>query len=76
MPYTKCQIICPGIFTLIFLSIIFVISIVGISTKFKADKYYNEVACAAGVILDNFIYGNVSLTTPNTYFMGMRNIDT
>jgi hypothetical protein len=68
--------IWPAIFTLIFLTIIFVTSIVGISSKFKADKNYNEVACAAGVILDDFIYGNVSLTTPKTYFKGVRNIDT
>jgi hypothetical protein len=68
--------IWPAIFTLTFLTIIFVTSIVGISSKFKADKNYNEVACAAGVIFDDFIYGNVSLTTPKTYFKGVRNIDT
>jgi hypothetical protein len=68
--------IWPAIFTLILLVTILVTSIVGISSKFKTDKNYNEVACATGVIFDNLIYGNVSLTTPTTYFKGLRNLDT
>lgn len=66
----------PAIFTIILLVTILVTSIVGISSKFKADKNYNEVACATGVIFDDLIYGNISLTTPKTYFKGVRNLDT
>ena len=58
------------------LLVILVTSIVGIASRFKAQRNYEEVACSTGVVLDDVINGNVSFTDPEVYFTGVRTLDT
>ncbi len=76
MPYSECDLKWPAVVAIILLLIVFVCSIIGIASKYKAKSEYEDFACASGVVLDDLANGNVSFTDSSIFFVGIRTIDT
>ncbi len=51
-----------------------VTSIVGISSSYKINNSWNDLSCTSGIVLDDVINGNSSLTNSNQFFSGVRTI--
>lgn len=71
-PYSRCELIWPGIVLIIALGLILAAGAIGLSKSKDLQTTIESVGCSVSVTLDDVINGNV--TSTGKFFVGIRTL--